>query len=204
VERFRSVAEAEEVTEERASESPTVQIGRRPVEGEARSIEDLLGDLFEATQTLYDHDNLEAAARFVLDLAHEAIPSESGAVFISDINRDDLYFAAATGPKADEVMSFRVPMGQGIVGFAAQEGVSVAVSDVDRDPRFYANISKALGYQTRSILCAPAQIEGRVFGALELINKRTDSSFSADEVNLLNYLAHELADYMVNTGQTGD
>ncbi len=198
------MVEHEEVTEQKASEAPTLRIGRPKLEEKEKSVEDLLGDLFEQTQGLYDHDDLRSAARFLLDLAHRAIPSDSGAVFIADINRQDLFFAAATGPKADEVMSFRVPMGAGIVGFSAQEGVSLAVSDVNKDPRFYANISEALGYETNSILCAPAQLEGRVFGAVELINKKNGNSFSADEVNLLNYLAHELADYMVNTGQTGD
>ena len=36
-----------------------------------------------------------------------------------------------------------------------------------------------------------------------LINKKTGSSFTNEEINLLNYLAHEFADYLINTGQTG-
>jgi signal transduction protein with GAF and PtsI domain len=164
----------------------------------------LISDLFEATQSMQEHADLRDAARYVLELAMETIPSDSGAVFISDINRADLYFAAAAGPKADDVMSFRVPMGQGIVGFSAQAGVSLAVSDVHKDPRFYAKISQALGYETHSIVCSPAQQGGRVFGAIELINKKSGSSYTADEVNILNYLAHALADYLITTGQTGD
>ena len=38
----------------------------------------------------------------------------------------------------------------------------------------------------------------------KMINKKNGSSFTANEVNLLNYLAHEFADYLVSTGQTGD
>ena len=63
---------------------------------------------------------------------------------------------------------------------------------------------KSARFETRSILCSPAQQEGRVFGALELINKSGNTTFTRDEVNVLNYLAHELAEYLVNTGQTGD
>lgn len=175
----------------------------RPRE-EKRSAADLISDLFEATQSIHNHANLRDAASYILSLAMRTIPSDSGAVFISDINRDDLYFAAAAGPKATDVMSFRVPMGQGIVGFSAQAGVSLAVSDVQKDPRFYAKISQALGYETRSIVCSPAQQGGRVFGAIELINKKSGTSFTGNEVDILNYLAHEFADYLVTTGQTGD
>ena len=133
-----------------------------------------------------------------------SVAADSGAVFISDINRSDLFFAAARGPKARDVMKFRVPMGQGIVGFCAQEGVALAVSDVQRDPRFYAAVSQSVGYETRSILCSPAQKEGRVFGAIELINKQQGTSFNNHEVHIVNFLAHEFADYLINTGQTGD
>ena len=94
-------------------------------------------------------------------------------------------------------------MGQGIVGFCAQEGVAVAVSDAEKDSRFHAAISQKVGYKVSSILCAPAQKAGRSYGALELVNKRGNSCFSADEVSVLNFLAHEFSVYLINTGQTG-
>ncbi len=183
--------------------APAVAVGRQAVAA-VRPMEEILGDLFFKTADVFEYDDIMEAAAYMLDLANQAIPCESGAVFVSDINRNDLYFAAATGPKAGDVMSFRVPMGQGIVGFSAQSGVSLAISDVHKDPHFFAAISKKLGYDTRSILCSPAQKEGRVFGALELINKSSGSTFSAEDVNVLNFISHEFAEYLVGTGQTGD
>ena len=202
-ERFQAQVEEETVKEERPADAPPLQIGRGRVAA-TRTVEDIIGELFEATQEMYNKRDYKEAAAFILDLAHKSIPSDSGAVFISDFNRGDLFFASATGPKAREAMKFRVAMGQGIVGFAAMEAVSLAVSDVHRDPRFYAKISQSIGYETRSILCAPATSEGRVYGAIELINKNNGTSFSSDEINLLNYLSHEFADYLMNTGQPGD
>jgi len=202
-ERFQAMVEEETIKEERPTAGAAVQIGRGKVTA-TRTVEDMIAELFESTQQMYDKRDFKEAAAFLLELAHKNIPSDSGAVFISDFNRGDLFFAAATGPKAKDVVKFRVGMGQGIVGFSAQEAVSLAVSDVHRDPRFYAKISQSLGYETRSILCAPAQSDGRVYGAIELINKASGSSFSSDEINLLNYLAHEFADYLMNTGQPGD
>ncbi len=202
--RFSSDIVDEHVRQERrAAGGRPADIGRPSHALAAPSVDDVIAELFESTRDIYTEPDIAAAARFVLKLAVRTVPAESGSVFIADINRNDLYFVAAFGPKAQEVMGFRVAMGQGIVGFAAQEGVSLAVSDVERDPRFYAAISKKIGYQTRSILCSPAQRDGRVFGAIELINKRGSSSFAPHEVDLLNYLAHALADYLVTTGQTG-
>jgi GAF domain-containing protein len=117
-------------------------------------------------------------------------------VFLADINQHDLFFGAARGPKAGEVMMFRVQMGQGIVGFCAEEGVGLAVSDTTKDSRFYAAISEKIGYPTRSILCVPMQMEGRVVGALELINKKGSDVFSERDLNIANFIAHQLAEYM--------
>ena len=172
---------------------PTIGRNKPPP---AKPIEDVFGELFEAAHRIFDIRDLKKASQFILDLALKTIHADSGSTLIADIDADDLYFAAARGPKADDVLSFRVPMGQGIVGFCAQEGVSLAISDVQKNPYFYAAISKSIGYDTKSILCSPAQHNGRVYGALELINKAGGTSFSNDEINVLNYLAHEFAEYL--------
>lgn len=193
----------EYVTREKATSAPRVPIGRIRAQARGKPIEDLIAELFEDTAELHAQASLEAAAELVLDLAMRVIPSESGSVYVADINASDLFFAAARGPKAAEVMKFRVAIGQGLVGFSTQEGVGLAVSDAEKDPRFFATISKKLGYNTHSVLCAPAQKNGRVYGALQLINKRGNHTFSGDEMNLLSYLAHQFAEYLENTGQAG-
>ena len=123
--------------------------GKAPV---SRSVEDILGDLFGKTQDIYKHKDLKSAAAFILGLATESVPVEAGSVLIADINDNDLFFAAASGPKASDVMQFRVPMGQSIAGFSAMEGVALAVSDADQDERFYKDISEKIGYGIQSLL----------------------------------------------------
>lgn len=169
----------------------------------ARPVAEILGELFGETSKIYDNKSLKDASTFVLGLAQKAIPSESGSVLVADINEDDLEFVAATGPKAAEVMKFRVPMGQGIVGFAAHEGVSLAVSDVEKDERFYKDISDKIGYPVSSLIVSAIERDGRTFGALELINREGGSSFSADDMAVLDFLAYELCSYLINTQQTG-
>jgi len=200
-ERFHAEAEIEEIVKTKTTGAH--KIGRKKSSNTKR-VEDILGDLFEKTNDIYGCQNLREASDFILDLAMQTIPSEAGAVFIADINAQDLGFSSARGPKAKEVLNFRVPMGQGIVGFSAQEGVAVAVSDAHKDDRFYKTISDKTGYAVKSVMCSPAQDSGRILGAVELVNKKGDSSFTADEINVLNFLAHEFSQYLVNTGQTGD
>lgn len=190
--------EARVVGEERqrTDQHRAAQIGRQ----DEKVSESIIEDVFLEIQPIHEGEKgMEEVVNFVMDLAMEKINAESGSVLFADTSGSELYFAAARGPKASEIMDFRVPMGQGIVGFCSKEGVSLAVSDAQNDPRFYEDISESLGYKTDSLLCAPIQFKGRVYGAVELVNKKGGSTFTSDETNALSYIGRQLAEYVNRT-----
>ena len=177
----------------KTGERPAVPIGRR----EEKVSESLIEDVFLEIQPIHEGDlSMEEVVDFVMDLVMDKLQAESGSVLFADVNGRELYFATARGPKAEEIMDFRVPMGKGIVGFCAREGVSLAISDAQKDPRFYEEISKSLGYETRSLACAPVQHEGRVYGAIEVINKEGGSTFSGQEISAMAYIGRQLAQFI--------
>ena len=172
---------------------PPAQIGRlQPTTADTQQVEETLSELFERTPELFQKP-LAEALYYLLDLAMEKVPVDSGTVYVADLNRHDLGFAAVRGPKAKELLALklRVPMGKGFVGFCAQEGVAVAMSDVHRDKRFFREISDRIGYDTRSMITTPIILHGRTLGAIQLINKKGSSSFSQAELSILHYLAHQ-------------
>jgi GAF domain-containing protein len=134
---------------------------------------------------------------FLLDLAMEKVRCDAGSVLIERFQSGELAFAVARGPKADEIVKqgLAVPWGRGIVGFCAQENVSLAVSDAEKDPRFYRGVSEAVGYETRSALCAPIVAGGRVRGAMELLNKSA-GAFEPGDLAVLSYLAHKAGELL--------
>ncbi|PJB43909.1 MAG: hypothetical protein CO108_09505, partial [Deltaproteobacteria bacterium CG_4_9_14_3_um_filter_63_12] len=137
--------------------------------------------------------SLQEVSLHVLDLAMRWIPSESGAILVPGLQRRDLFFTAARGPKAEAVMSFKVPVGSGIIGFCVQEGVSLAVQDAQSDERLDPTIGLAIGTLPQTLLCAPLKYEGRVFGAIELINKVGGACYSLRDVGLLTHIASQMA-----------
>ncbi len=159
--------------------------------------EEVLADVFMDAQHIYDFDtDLQGAVEFSMDLLLKMVPAEAGSILFADINENDLYFATARGPKGDEVMNFRVPMGKGIVGFCAKEGVGLTITDVKSDPRHYKRIGESVGFDTRTIVCAPIEADGRCYGAVELINKRGYAGFSPGEMSVVSYVANRLADHI--------
>jgi GAF domain-containing protein len=153
-------------------------------------------------QEVFDFADRKGAMGFLLDLAMEKVPCESGSVYRADISSRDMSFAAARGPKADELLAMdpRIPVGTGLAGFTVEEGVALAISDAHRDPRFFKTISEKLGYECRSIITVPVQLEGQVMGAIQLINRKSGTTFGEADLSILNYLAHEAGEYLRRTG----
>lgn len=184
---------------ERPTRPPTGRIGRaKATTAERDALEDMLEDVFERVADLLRETDAQKAMYFLLDLALEKIPAESGSVLRADTTSGDLTFLAARGPKAKELLEAKlvVPHGQGIVGFCSMEGVSVALSDVQKDPRFYPAVSERLKYENKSVLTAPMMTHGRAFGCFQILNKKDDKPFTAPELGVLSYLAHQGALYL--------
>ena len=161
-------------------------------------IEDMLAEVFEKVNDLARKTSAEEALYFILDLALEKVPADAGSVLRADAATGDLAFLAARGPKAKQLLASKItiPAGTGFAGFCSAEGVSVAVNDVDKDPRYYAAVSEKVDYETKSLLCAPMMTHGRSFGCLQLINRKGGGMFLEHEVGILSYLAHQAALYM--------
>jgi signal transduction protein with GAF and PtsI domain len=165
---------------------------------------EVLAEVFEEMQDLYMTQDQEEAAEFALNLAMTKIPAEAGSVFLADINTRELYFAAVHGPTADKLKGQRLHMTKGIVGFAARRGAAIAISDVRKDPRFCAEFDSNSGFITKSVVCAPVQYEGRSFGAIEILNRKGGDSFSQGEVNIISYIATQLAEYIATSLPTAE
>jgi hypothetical protein len=158
--------------------------------------EELLADLFTDVMDAWDLSEKEAT-NFFLDLALKYIPAESGSIAKTDLSSNDLEFVACRGPKGDDVCGLKIKMGQGLSGFSAKHSCYIAVSDVQKDPRFFREISDKIGYETNSIICAPVKsAETNItFGVLQLINKSDSYQFNEDDMEYLRFISEKMAEY---------
>ncbi|MCP4500419.1 MAG: GAF domain-containing protein [Deltaproteobacteria bacterium] len=165
-------------------------------------VNDAIADVFDATQDLMMEPDVapQKVADVLLDIAMKIVKAESGTFYIADVNNHELAFTAVRGPKAAELKKkkFSVPVGQGIVGFCAQEGVCLAIQDMQLDERYFSAISDAIGYVPKNTVCATAEKEGRLFGAIQLINS-PNQGFSAAEMEVLRYIGLCGADILERT-----
>ena len=175
------------VRREVASENPTLKPANAT---SAEAIADAVADVFDATQSLLMEGLVEPrrVAEALLDVALAHVPAESGSFYLADLNGHVLSFAAVRGPKAAAIIRGRytVPVGQGIIGFCALEGVCLRVADMQKDPHYASEIANAVGYEVKDTLCASAEKDGRLFGAIQLINSA--QSFTGAHMEVLRYI----------------
>jgi phosphoserine phosphatase RsbU/P len=87
----------------------------------------------------------------------------------------------------DQVHTTQVPIGEGLVGYAALHMESVLVADVSQDPR-YINVVP----DVRSELVIPMMLKDRCIGVLDLESPELDA-FTKRDVEILTVLASQAA-----------
>jgi len=162
---------------------------------------EILADAFMRAMEIYDHgEDRHAAMQFVLDLSMSNVNAAGGAVLLTDINspHQELWFEVSAGERADELLNFRIPMGQGIAGFCAKEGINQVIANAQQDPRFQNDILNNVGIVPGSMLCAAVQHQKRVLGAIQLYNNPGDRPFTQGELSIVAYLAHVAGEYLIS------
>jgi diguanylate cyclase (GGDEF)-like protein len=109
-----------------------------------------------------------------------------------DAERDELVFAATETLRENDVVGLRLPASQSLASWVVRSGKSAVVNDVASDPRFYAEIDRASGFRTRSLLCVPLRRAGQIIGVIEVANRYDAVPFDEENRRLLEGLATEV------------
>ena len=133
----------------------------------------------------------------VLERVEELLDAEASTLMTLDAARNELVFQIPRGSQAQALQGYRLPVGQGIAGWVAQNQKPLRVDDTTNDPRFAQTVDKQSGFQTRSLLAVPMMLQDRVTGVLEVINKR-HGHFNDDDERLLSAVAFWTAIAMEN------
>lgn len=111
---------------------------------------------------------------------------------IEQTTGDIIFVDILMGPLFKNLPTVRLKRGQGIAGWVAEQRKPVIVNDVYSDKRFFSKVDHQSGFQTRSMICIPLQVEERMIGVLQAINKQ-DGNFHENDLRLLQALGGPLA-----------
>ena len=111
--------------------------------------------------------------------------------------KDALICKQAKGPGSANLVDWRLALGQGITGWAAQCGESVVVPDTWADARHLRDVDEQTGVAVRSMLSIPLRVKGAVIGVLNLADPRI-GHFTPNDLIFLEPLAAAAATAIEN------
>jgi len=144
-----------------------------------------------AIDAIREAEDLRSACQLALELAQEFVPGESGCVLL--VEGEYLKFAAATGPKSEQILGARIPSDTGVAGVCIQQGRPLVLGKADNDPRHFSAVDKHTGYATREIACVPVALDGHTYGVLEILNLPSDERFGRVYIESMRAVADLLA-----------
>ncbi|MBN1655535.1 MAG: GAF domain-containing protein [Deltaproteobacteria bacterium] len=156
-----------------------------------------LEETFEVVHELQFLSTPAEGLDFVIKLLNEKVPSEASSACLYDINTNELRFVAVTGPGADQRKSEAVPLTAGLFGRAAKnDDLPMVITDVNASAHFDPEVDSRPNLVANTIIYRPITLNDQLLGMLQLINRRHQPAFSAHDINLINYVAKRLAEFI--------
>eukprot|EP00762_Andalucia_godoyi_P004748 ANDGO_03658.mRNA.1 Adenylate cyclase 2 len=135
----------------------------------------------------------QAVLEIIMEKSKQLMRSEASSLMLLDEKAQELVFNVATGSRGSAIKEFRFPVGKGIAGYVAQTGEPLLVPDAYQDPRFNKEADKKSGFVTKSILCVPLKVHGKVLGVVQVINCLRKPCFDDSDLQMLLSLAAHAA-----------
>jgi GAF domain-containing protein len=135
------------------------------------SLNDKLATLMEMAALVNSTHNLDTVVLRAVQSACRLTNAETGSLILLDSDSSELHFEVVLGQQNNELKKLRIPKGQGIAGWVAENNTATIIPDVQGDERFYQVADDTTHFVTSSMIAVPLHVKGRVIGVLQSINK---------------------------------
>ena len=147
------------------------------------SAERTIRAIFEHAAIIGREQQIEELVRLNADFARDLIGADRCSLWLIDSAKNELWTKIAHG-----VAPLHVPLGEGLIGACVRDNQVLLVNNAAEESRLLRRVDAASGYRTEQVLCVPLRAEGKVIGALQLLNK--PAGFTETDAGLLGLLAH--------------
>jgi hypothetical protein len=172
-------------------------IGPRSLARRRGPAEDLIGELFEEMHQLHFMPDIVAGAEYVISVLARVMPSEGTLVHVFDINTRQFVVVRALGPNGAQVLLERTPDTFPLFREAFRRGRSLSFASIAPEDGFDGRWER-LGVAVRAAICGPVKHGGRYLGVIELANPAGGGPFHDSEVNAVDYICEQFADFVAS------
>jgi CheY-like chemotaxis protein/GAF domain-containing protein len=143
-------------------------------------------------RTIISTLNESEVLRRVVATANHLLQVEAAALLLLDEESGALRYAVTMGEQPSDDADSPDLVATGLAFWVLQNGESLHVRDVWRDPRFDPTVDQVPGVRSQAVLCVPLKSRREVLGVFEVINKQgspQSPAFEQEDVMLLKTLA---------------
>lgn len=163
------------------------QVEQSPNSQQAR-----LAALYEVSLQLGASLDLSEVLNQVMDAIIKLTGAERGFLMLFDDVTGELRAVAARNVDQKTINDSSMKISRTVVERATNSGEGILTSNAQEDERFSSQQS-VVGYQLRSIMCAPLRARGRVIGAAYVDNRLFTGVFQQEDLDLLITFANQAA-----------
>ena len=137
--------------------------------------------MIDIIQALHSDLGINSILFTISNRTHKLVEADRCSVFLYDKQQNEM--SSLQGE-----VDVRFSASDSIAGECCMKNDVIVIDDAYQDPRFNPEIDKATNFRTQTMLSVPIRDSNKqVLGALQLINKHRDQTFTEKDVELVEY-----------------
>ncbi|MFA7227444.1 MAG: GAF domain-containing SpoIIE family protein phosphatase [Melioribacteraceae bacterium] len=161
--------------------------------GEYNSLLSRLKFFQSITREISERKPLQQLLDEIISSSKKLLDAEAASLLLFSKNELNLYFHTVSGGTGISLKSRPVEIGEGIAGWVAEKRESLIINDCYSDARFNKNFDISSGFQTKRMVCVPMINKEELVGVIQVINKKNNSAFTNEDLQIFEALALQCA-----------
>lgn len=149
--------------------------------------------LLEIIALINSETEIPRLLKRVLESAGEIVGADAASILLLNTSGKNLRFEMSIGSGSADVRKFTVPLEKSAAGWVVQNGKTLVINDLSRDPRFYRKVSSDLDESHHAMVAVPLFVKKRCVGVMEALHFDLNKAFSPADVALLEAFAGQAA-----------
>ncbi len=138
---------------------------------------------------------LERLFNLIVTTTMETLHAQIGYIFLYRPEDQSFEVTTLIGHKTEKVRKLELSPSS-VSGWVVSNRRPLLISDINATPQF--DRFSALGYERKSLICAPLTSKGDVIGTITVVNKVDDTTYTSEELELLSTIAAQASIAITN------
>jgi putative nucleotidyltransferase with HDIG domain len=147
-----------------------------------------LSTLYKLGLAINSTIEVESLYQLVVKTTMDTLQAQIGYIILYDADSGELKVTNLVGHRETPGQETRIQMKpSGVSNWVIENCRPLLIADIDQTPEF--DRFSALGYERKTLICAPLLVKDEIIGTITVVNKLNNSTYNHEELELLSTIA---------------